>query len=185
MSVTAWAGKRQIRVVVATLAGAASLLVGLGGCGAPATFISAAPPPDVTAEAWYESPPQAVRNAIAEAMAKARIAPDASASEQDVLAGTKQQVPYVGKGAGEPAPGPLPVYRIRMTITEAGDTHVRADIDVVCPTCTGTVPYVWEYPGHLLRSVIEGAQQILGEKQGRASYPARHEPVKWRCPRKD
>ena len=183
----AWTARRRTRTraAAATLAGAASLLVSLSGCGAPATFTSAVPPPDVTAEAWYESPAPAVSDALAEAMVQAAITIDASASGPGELVGSKQQVPYVGRGAVEPAPGPLPVYRVRMNVDGTGGTHVRANIEVVCPTCSDDVPYVWEYPGHLLRNVFEGAQRLLGEKRVRASYPPRHKPVRWRCPRKD
>ena len=187
MRQTAWTGERRIRTraAVAMLAKAASLLVSLSGCGAPATFTSAVPPPDVTAEAWYESPAPAVSGALAEAMLRAAIAVDASESEHGVLVGAKQQLPYVGRGAAEPAPGPLPVYRVRVHVEGTGGAHVRADIDVVCPACSQEVPYVWEYPGHLLRSIFEDARRLLGEKRVRATYPPRYRPVRWRCPRKD
>lgn len=169
----------------AALVGAASLFVSLSGCGVPATFTSAVPPPDVTAEAWYESPAPAVGDALAEAMVQAAITIDASAGDPRELVGSKQQVPYVGRGAMEPTPGPLPIYRFRMSVDGTGGTHVRANIDVVCPACSDDAPYVWEYPDDLLRNVFEGARELLGEKRIRASYPPRHKPVEWRCPRKD
>jgi hypothetical protein len=101
------------------------------------------------------------------------------------VVGTKQQVPYVGDGAGAPAEGPLPVYRLRATIARRGsDTHVRATIAAVCQTCDGKTPYEWEYPGDLLRKVLEGARRDLNEKRVRVSYPPRYKPVRWRPPRR-
>ena len=173
-----------VRTLVAALAVCAFLPVALGGCGGPGTFISATPPPDVSADAWYKSSVPAVRAAIRQAMLNARITVDPAGDDAGAVVGTKQQVPYVGKGAGEPAPGPLPVYRFSVTITRQGDTHVRTSVDVVCPTCGGKVPYEWEYPDDLLRDIFDGARRILSEKRTRVNYPPRYRPVRWRPPRR-
>jgi hypothetical protein len=133
------------------------------------------------AEAWFDSPVQAVRDAMAVAMARAGIAIEGDDAE---LVGVKQQVPHVGRGAGEPAPGPLPVYRIRVTFARDGGTRVRARLEPVCPACNGKTPYVWQYPGDLLRDVFEETRQALGEREARFSYPARHKPVRWRPPKR-
>ncbi len=169
-----------VRVLVLALAACAFLPVALSGCGSTATFVSVTPPPQVSADAWYESSVPAVRDAVWQAMLAGRIAVDPDRSDGTSVVGTKQQVPYVGSGAGEPAPGPLPVYRITATITNQGDTHVRASIDVLCPTCGDNVPYEWEYPVDVLRDIVNGAREFLGEKRVRASYPPRRKPVRWR-----
>jgi hypothetical protein len=104
--------------------------------------------------------------------------------DPDALIASRQQVPYVGRGAGPPAPGPLPVYRVTATITRQDDTHVRVSLDVVCPACNGKVPYEWQYPGDLLREVLDGARRILSEKDARVSYPPRHRPARWRPPKR-
>lgn len=168
-----------VRVLVSLLAACAVLPMALGGCGGTATFVSAHPPPRVSADAWYESSVPVVRDAVWQAMLAGRIAVDPDRSDGTTVVGTKQQVPYVGKGAGEPAPGPLPVYRITATITDQGDTHVRTSIDVLCPNCSGKVPYEWEYPVDVLRDIVNGAREFLGERRVHASYPPRHEPVRW------
>ena len=173
-----------VRALVVALAACLSLPVALGGCGGPATFISATPPPDVFAEVWYKSPIPAVRDAVRQAMLDARITVDAAAGNDAEVIGAKQQVPYVGEGAGEPTPGPLPVYRVTATLTKQGDTHVRASVDVACPTCNGKVPYEWGYPDDLLRDIFDGASRILNERSARVSYPPRHRPVRWRPPQK-
>jgi hypothetical protein len=176
---------RAATVVVAARACGLCLLLALSGCGAAATFISTTPPPDKTAEAWYGSPVWEVEAAIKQAMRGARIAVDPAAGGPGVVVGTKQQVPYVGRGAGEPAPGPLPVYRVRTVITRPGDvTHVGASIEVVCPSCGSTTPYEWEYPGDLFRDIFEGARRVLSDRGARVSYPPRHEPVRWRPPKR-
>ena len=169
-----------VGVLVSTLAVCAFLSVALGGCGGTATFVSATPPPQVSADAWYESSIPVVRDAVWQAMLADGIAVDPAHCGSATVIGTKQQVPYVGKGTGGPAPGPLPVYRVTATITNQGDTHVRAFIDVLCPSCTGKVPYEWEYPVDILRDLVNGAREFLGEKRVRASYPPRHKPVRWR-----
>ncbi len=168
------------RTLVSALAAGAFFLVALGGCGGTATFVSATPPPQMSADAWYRSSVPAVKAAVRQAMLDARIMVDPAAGDDATVVGKKQQVPYVGKGAGEPVPGPLPVYRITATITTQGDTHVRASVDVLCPNCSGKVPYEWEYPVDVLRDIVNGAREFLGEKRVRASYPPRHEPVRWR-----
>jgi hypothetical protein len=168
-----------VRVLVSALAACAFFPVALGGCGGTATFISATPPPQVSADAWYESSVPAVRDAVWQAMLASRIAVDPARCDGATVVGTKQQVPYVGKGAGEPAPGPLPVYRVTAIITKQGDTHVRTSVDVLCSTCSDNVPYEWEYPVDVLRDIVNGAREFLGEKRVHASYPPRHKPVKW------
>ncbi|MFH1690833.1 MAG: hypothetical protein ABIE42_11475 [Candidatus Eisenbacteria bacterium] len=184
MSQLTTATGRAARVVVAAGACGLFLLLALSGCGAPATFVSTTPPPDMTAEAWYGSSVPEVRAAISKAMRGARIAISPDAGGAGTIVGTKQQVPYVGRGAGEPAPGRLPVYRVRTTITRPGDvTHVRASIEVVCPSCGSKTPYEWEYPGNLFRDIFEGTRRILSDRKARVSYPPRHEPVRWRPPR--
>ena len=170
------------RTLVSALAAGAFFLVALGGCGGTATFVSATPPPQMSAEAWYRNSVPAVRAAVRQAMLDARIMVDPAAGDDATVVGKKQQVPYVGKGAGEPVPGPLPVYRITATITTQGDTYVRASVDVLCPTCNGRVPYEWEYPGDVLRDIFDAASGILNERRGQVSYPPRYKPVRWRPP---
>jgi len=169
-----------VRVLVLALAACAFLPVALGGCGGTATFVSATPPPQVSADAWYVSSDPVVRDAIWQAMLAGRIVVDPARCDSATVVGTKQQVPYVGEGADEPAPGPLPVYRVTAIITNQGDTHVQASVDVLCPNCGGKVPYEWEYPVDVLRDIVNGAREFLGEKRVHASYPPRHEPVRWR-----
>ncbi len=169
-----------VGALVSALAACAFFSVALGGCGGTATFVSAMPPPQVSADAWYESSVPAVGAAVRQAMLDARITVDPASGDSATVVGTKQQVPYVGKGAGEPAPGPLPVYRVTATITSQGDTHVGASVDVLCPTCIGKVPYEWEYPGDVLRGIFDRASELLNEKGVRVSSPPRHKPVRWR-----
>jgi hypothetical protein len=171
--------------ILTCLTGSAMLALALSGCGAAATFTSAVPPPDATAEAWYRSDAPAVRSAIVRAMRDAMITVDPASGDAGTVVGTRQQVPYVGEGGVEPAAGPLPAYRLRVTTARrATDTHVLATVSAVCRTCDGKTPYEWEYPGDLLKDVLEGAREILGEKRVRVSYPPRHRPVRWRPPRR-
>ncbi len=173
------------RVVAAALVGGLCLLATLNGCGGAATFVSTEPPPDVTAEAWYTSSVPQVKAAIGRAMRGARVAVDPDAGGAGTIVGTKQQVPYVGTGAGAPAAGPLPVYRVAVTVRRQGDlTHAGASIEVVCPSCGSETPYEWQYPGDLFRDIFERTRRILSDRGGRTSYPPRHEPVKWRPPRR-
>ena len=174
----------RVRVFVAALAAGAFITVALGGCGGTATFVSATPPPDVSADAWFSSSVPAVKRAVASAMLRAGLTLFPGEGDVDTLIGSKQQVPYVGKGGGEPAPGRLPVYRVTATFTRQGDTHVRMSIDVLCPTCNGKFPYEWQDPSDLLRDVFDGARRTLNEKQTRVSYPPRYRPVRWRPPRR-
>ena len=171
--------------LISALTASALLSVALVGCGGSATFVSVHPPPGVSADASYRSSVPEVRAAVASAMLDARITVDPAAGDDATVVGMKQQVPYVGKGTGEPVPGPLPVYRVTVTMTRQGDTHVRASVDVLCPTCNDKVPYEWEYPCDLLRDIFDGAPVILNERRGRVSYPPRHKPVRWKPPSGD
>lgn len=176
---------RAARAGRATRAAGLCLILTLGGCGAPATFISTTPPPDMTAEAWYGSSVPDVVVAIGRAMRDARIAIDPLGGDAGTIVGTKQQVPYVGPGAGEPAPGPLPLYRVSVSVIRQGDlTHARAAIDVVCPACGSEAPYEWEYPGDLFRDIFEAARRTLSDGGTHASYPPRYRPVRWRPPKR-
>ena len=50
---------------------ALSLVVAAAGCGGPARFVSANPPPDTAADAWFRSGIPAVRAALARAVTEA------------------------------------------------------------------------------------------------------------------
>jgi len=185
MSFAGRTGERPLLAIAPALAAGAFILVALTGCGGPASFTSTEQPPDSTSEAWYKSPAPAVRAALAGAMVEAGITIDRTVSDTGMVVGTKQQLPYTGRrGPPEPSPGPLPLYRVSATVSKRGDTHVRALFQAVCTSCGGKTPFVWEYPGDVLRDVFEGAGRLLSEKSQRVTYPPRHEPVRWRPPRR-
>ena len=158
-------------------------LLAAGGCGGPATFVSTEPPPDSVAEAWFGLPVTEVRAAVRQAMLDGGLVIDQPASDATTVVGTRQQVPYVGEGAGELAGGPLPLYRVKVVLSRDGRTHVRATAHAVCPTCDGATPYEWEYPGDLVRDILEGAHRRLGDPGARFNYPPRFRPARWRPPR--
>lgn len=155
------------------------------GCGGPATFVSPTPPPGTTGDAWYARPPASVRTALGTAIAESGLVLDDSRTDRNTLVGSRQQVPYVGDGAGELAAGPLPLYRVTVGLSSDGsETHVRATVQVVCSACDGSTPYEWEYPSDVIRSIFEKTRKILGVGKPRYRYPARHVPPKWRPPRR-
>ena len=184
MSFSDRTGARPLLAIAAALVAGALILAALTGCGGAASFTSTERPPDSTSEAWYESPAPAVRAALAEAMVGAGITIDETAGDAGMVVGTKRQLPYTGRRAPDSPPGPLPLYRVSATVSNRGDTHVRAQFQAVCTSCGGKTPFVWEYPGDVLRDVFEGAGRLLSEKSQRVTYPPRHEPVRWRPPRR-
>ncbi len=158
-------------------------LLAAGGCGGTATFVSAEPPPDSVADAWFGRPVTEVRAAVLQAMLDGGLVIDQSASDAATVVGTRQQVPYVGEGAGELAGGPLPLYRVKVVLSRDGRTHVRATVHAVCQACDGATPYEWEYPGDLVRDILERAHRRLGDSAARFEYPPRFRPTRWRPPR--
>lgn len=172
---------RFARAVVA--ATCAALAAGMG-CAGPATFVSADPPPDVDAEAWYASAMPAVRSALERAMIDAGMIVDRDASSQTKIVASKQQMPHIGEGTDEPAAGPLPVYRLTAELSRPGDTHVLATLVVRCAACNGETAYQWEYPGDVVRRVFEETRKILKERSPRYRYPPRFVAPPWRPPRR-
>lgn len=155
--------------------------IALAGCGAPATFVSVTPPPDLDADAWYGSSLPAVRTALRRAMVETGLTLGDDAGEATVV-GLRQQVPYVGEGAGDPVPGRLPVYRLTARLSSEGGTRVRVHVSVVCDVCDGATPYEWEYPGDIVRNVFERTRRMLGERHARYACPERYRPPRWRPP---
>jgi hypothetical protein len=163
---------------------AATLFVGClfaaAGCG-PATFVSAEPPPETHAEAWFASSLAKVEGALNRAMFENGLSVDSSTSTGEVVA-TKQQLPFVDEESGQPASGPLPLYRLRARITRPGQTHVKVVLTAECRACDGETPYEWEYPGDVIRAVLDDTRKILREKRARVAYPPRCRPVRWHRP---
>lgn len=172
-------------VIAAVLLSPAGILVLAGaGCSGPATFVAASPPPDVTAEAWFASPPVAVHRAMTIAMTDVGMSVDDVGSSAMALAATKNQLPHVSEDSGGPAPGSLPFYRLEAALSRTGsDVHVRATVRGVCQGCDGSTPYVWQYPEDLLRAVFERTRSILGERHVRFAFPGRYRPPAWATPR--
>jgi hypothetical protein len=156
------------------------LTLSTAGCG-PATFVSTQPPPDVHAEAWFRSPVAKVESALRQAMSEDGLSlePEDAAA---VVVGVKQQLPYVDEESGQPASGPLPVYRLRATITRADETRVEIVLDPKCVACDGQTPYEWEYPCDVIRSILDRTRRILRENRARVSYPPRYRPARWHRP---
>ncbi len=165
---------------VAVLVALASLAM-LAGCGGPATFVSADPPVTTQAEAWFVSPVAAVQSALRQAMKQEGLETVPAPKDADVL-GVKRQIPYVDEESGAPADGPLPVYRVAAFLRRNGKTHVRLVLTPECRACDGSTPYEWEYPGDVLRGVLERTRGILSEQGARFVYPERFRPVVWRRP---
>jgi hypothetical protein len=160
---------------VAMLVTAGLLLAAAWGCGAPATFVSTAPPPDAEGEAWFVSPLPAVRAALERAMIDRGLAVNAEASSPSVLVATKPQPPHITKNVAGPSSGPLPEYRVTATLARARDTHVTVTIDVRY-SGDGTFAYEWDYPTDIIRDVFEGAKRTLHEKSPRCRIPGRFKP---------
>jgi hypothetical protein len=153
------------------------LFVALLGCGVPATFVSPVPPSDAGADAWFAGPVKEVRQAFRQAMLDAGMSIDIGRSSPMMLVGLRQQVPYVDGDSEGPATGSPPIYVMRVELSRpAAETHVRMIVDVQCPSCDGTSPYVWEYPADLIRNVIEHARDTLREQSPRINYPTRYRP---------
>jgi len=161
---------------------AACVAGALAGCAPSATFVSAEAPPNAAVDVAFANGIPAVSDALRRAMGRSGITVKPGLDDARVV-GVRQQVPYVGAGATDPAPGELPVYRVTATVTRREVTRVRAIVEVLCPACDGTTPYEWEYPTDVLRHVIDGAREILRERGGRVAYPPRHRPARWRPPR--
>jgi hypothetical protein len=150
------------------------------GCASTSTFVSVEPPPGAVVEASFTSGAPEVVDALLKAMSKAGLTVDVRGEGGDRVVGVRQQVPFVGKGTTAPAAGALPVYRLTAAVTSRGQTLVTASVEVLCKSCDGETPYEWEYPTDLLRTVIEGACHLLGERGHRVTYPPRHRPAEWR-----
>jgi hypothetical protein len=164
----------------ACLLGALLVLV---GCAGPATFVSASPPPHAVGEAWFRSSVPAVRSAIAQAMSEEGIALNRQLNTPTVVVGTRTEMPYVDKSSGQPAAGPLPTYDVRASLDRSdSETRVTLELDAVCPGCDGSTPYVWEYPGDVMRLIFEDTHQILSERIYHVVYPERFSPVFWYPP---
>ena len=161
---------------------ALALLWAGSGCAGPARFVSPEPPPDTTAEAWFASGPPAVRAALVAAMESQGIAIDAAACSPTTVVGVRHQLPYVDETSGGPARGTLPAYRLRAVLERRDHTHVRLTVRVHCPACDGVTPYEWEYPGDVIRRVLDRVRRALGERRPRFAYPARYRPAPWPRP---
>lgn len=156
---------------VAVLACAAAL----AGCGGPATFVSADPPPVTKAEAWFLSTVPNVHSAMRQAMVDNGLEVEPGAEEAQ-LVGTKKQLPFVDEDSQAPAEGPLPVYHVTADIKRTGETYVSLVLMPECSTCGGSTEYEWEYPGDILRDVLNEAQNILLESRARFVYQDRFRP---------
>ena len=166
----------SVRMVIAA---AVVALAAVAGCGGTATFVSAEPPPDTAADAWFLSGVPAVRSALRQAMTEHGMSVDPKTSSPSVVGAFKPQLPHVDEASGAPAAGPLPTYRIRATLSRARETHVRLLVKAECPACDGLTPYEWQYPGDVVRSVFERTRSILGERRPRFAYPPRYRPPRW------
>lgn len=143
----------------------------LGGCAGGATFVSTAPPPDTSGDAWFVAGAQRVRNAVARAMQDRGFAIDGETSGPALVVGRRTQRLAETADAVEP-----PVYTLRCVIARQGNTHVRATIDPTCPACDGATEFVWDYPADLLRDVLERTRTLLGERRARVDLPPRYRP---------
>ena len=152
----------------------------LTSCAPSATFVSAEPPHDVEVSASFTSGAPAVTNALRLALGRSGITPDPVDAAENRVIGVRQQVPYVGAGASNPAPGQLPVYTVTAVVTPGERTHVRLSVIVQCPACDGSTPYEWEYPVDVVRNVLERTRRMLGERGTTVDYPPRHRPTAWR-----
>jgi hypothetical protein len=151
------------------------------GCAGPSTFVSPDPPRGAHVDAWFPEPLERVRFAIGQSMVLAGMTVVPSEDARTVAVAEKHQLPYIGEDAGAPAPGRLPVYRMRAVLSERGvDTHVRVTVEPHCPACNGTTPYEWEYPVELLRDVLERTRSKLGHRGPRIRYPPRYVPPRRR-----
>jgi hypothetical protein len=153
------------------------------GCAPSATFVSTEPPPQVEVVADFTSSSTAVTSALRRAMIRSGITLEAAGPERNRVVGVRQQVPYVGGGAVDPAPGRLPFYSVTGVVTVDEQTRVRLTVDARCQTCDGSTPYEWEYPVDVLRAVLERTREALGEGRLRVEYPRRYKPAKWQPPR--
>lgn len=159
----------------------AACFMASAGCGGPATFVSPDAPPDTNADAWFASGVPKVRSALQQAMMETGLVPGVGPA--GVVVGKKPQLPYVDEESGEPASGPLPVYELRATLTRPGETRVHVVLHVSCAACNGRTPYEWEYPGDVIRKVLERTKRILRESRTRFEYPVRYRPPPWHRPR--
>lgn len=151
------------------------------GCAGPSTFVSPDPPRGTHADARFPNKTEEVRLAVTQAMVVAGMSIVPGESTSTATVGEKHQLPYIGEDAGEPAAGPLPVYRMRAVLSRRGvDTHVRVAVEPHCPACNGTTPYEWEYPVELIRTVLERTRKTLGHRGPRIHYPPRFVPRRWR-----
>jgi hypothetical protein len=160
-------------------AGAALALA--AGCAGPSTFVSPEPPARAQVDASFPNDLPAVRLAVTQAMDLAGLAPLPGEGNPTVIVAEKHQLPYIAEDAGAPAAGPLPLYRMRATLSRRGvETHVRIVVQPECPACNGTTPYEWEYPVDLIRRVLERTRSTLGHRGPRIDYPPRFVPRRWR-----
>lgn len=172
-----------IRIVRRVGGAALAAALAVGGCAAPATFVSTEPPPDVAAEARYASPLPGVRAALAASLNDAGLGLVAGRSHATRLVATRPQLPHVDSGLDQPARGALPVYVVTLLLDRSeGETHVRARL-AVDHLGDRSAPYAWEYPSDLLERVFDGARRTLRERARRWSLPPRYRSAHpWRPP---
>jgi len=151
------------------------------GCGGPATFVSADPPPSTSADAWYAAGIPAVRVALARAMESEGLTVS-TGTGATIIVGRKHVVPYIDDETSAPAAGPLPLYVLEATLGRAAETHVRATLNVR-HGADHDVPFEWEYPTDLIRRVFERARDNLHEPRAKLRVPPRYRAPRWRRPR--
>jgi len=169
----------KTRGFVMTLAAAGVLAA--AGCGGPATFVSTAPPPETSADAWFVCPPAKVRGAVRQAAVESGFSLNPGGPDH-LVTGTKQQMPYIDEETSKPTTGPLPLYELTARITREEKTHIRLSIDPVCTACDGQTPYEWEYPVDLLRDIMQRTTGLLRGSKSRIVYPGRYRPPEWHRP---
>ena len=165
----------QFRPLAASAVVAVALLA---GCGGPATFVSADPPPATTASAWFAAGVPAVRDALARAMASEGLTLD-STGGTTLLIGSKHAVPYIDDETTTPVAGPLPLYVLEATLARPKETHVRLVL-LVRDDGRPNVPFEWEYPSDLIRGVLDRARDHLREPRARYDVPPRYRAPRWR-----
>lgn len=171
-------GGATILAIVLIAAGLAA------GCGAPATFVSDVPPPDVETEIHFDSTLARVRSAIRVSALRNGLTIDEPRSTTAVVVASLHQLPYVGEGVLEPASGRLPFYVLtaRLSSTGATGTDVAIGVEVRHVGDRGA-PYEWRYPTDVLRSVLDDARKTLRER-ARCRLPDRYRPTaRWEPPR--